>query len=309
MAPDRKQRTKKGVISYTASAGPVRRFATVKHIGRNPGPSKQLKKVRERGTMSIIPVTRTLCPATSSANDDLAPVYSEPYWKNFCHIADADTLVRLIEASEKAGDPYTVEALQLQHGPAVSSSDIDAADLIVLIIKSGTSNLEMTTRTQVFVFLKALKAPRLVRVVLHLAGRLESGWEVTVFDLLRQAPDTLTHLSLELSFCDKKALLAYLCHSAAAGLVSLELKSNTSLQATLVQVFKAAKLPNLRSLSLDLPPLKTNVKTLVAALRVRYDAGHKNALQIELKNEISDDLRAEAATIAVTFIEYCAMRF
>ena len=30
MAPDRKQRTKKGVISYTASAGSVRRFATVK---------------------------------------------------------------------------------------------------------------------------------------------------------------------------------------------------------------------------------------------------------------------------------------
>ena len=42
---------------------------------------------------------------------------------------------------------------------------------------------------------------------------------------------------------------------------------------------------------------------------MRYDAGHKNALQIELKNGISDDLRAEAAAIAVTFVEYCAMRF
>ncbi|KAL1725437.1 hypothetical protein EV714DRAFT_277513 [Schizophyllum commune] len=300
MAPDRKQRTKKGVVSYTASAG---------HIGRNPGPSKQLKKVRERGTMSIIPVTRTLCPATSSTNDDLAPVYPEPYWKNFCHIADADTLVRLIEASEKAGDPYTVEALQIQPGPVISSSDVDASDLIVLIIKSGTTNLEMRTRAQVFVFLKALKAPRLVRVVLHLAGRVEPGWEVTIFKLLRQAEAKLTHLSLGLAFSDKKGLEIYLCSAAAAGVVSLELKSNTSLQTPLVNAFKKAGLPNLRSLSLDLPPLKTNVTTLVAALRMRYNAGHKNALQIELKNEISDDLRAEAATIAVTFVEYCAMRF
>ncbi|KAL1751576.1 hypothetical protein FB107DRAFT_278538 [Schizophyllum commune] len=288
MAPDRKQRTKKGVISYTASAG---------HVGRNPGPSKQLKQVRESGMMSIIPVARTLCPATSPTNDDLAPVYSEPYWKNFCHIASADTLFRLIEASEKAGDPYTIEALQLQHGPAVSSSNIDAADLIVLIIKSGTSNLEMRTRAQVFLFLKALKAPRLVRIVLHLAGKLDPEWEVTVYRLLGQAKDALTHLSLELSFCNRKALLAYLCSPAAAGL------------APLVNAFKKASLPNLRSLSLDLPPSKTNVKTLVAALRMRYDAGHKNALQIELKNGISDDLRAEAATIAVTFVEYCAMRF
>ncbi|KAI4517271.1 hypothetical protein K525DRAFT_251628 [Schizophyllum commune Loenen D] len=300
MAPERKQRTKKGVISYTASAG---------HIGRNPGPSKQLKKVRERGTMSIIPVTRTLCPATSPTNDDLAPVYPEPYWKNFCHIADADTLVRLIEASEKTGDPYTVEALQLQHGPAVSCSNIDAADLIVLIIKSGTSNLEMRTRAQVFLFLEALKAPRLVRVVLHLAGKLDPQWEFTVYRLLGQAKDALTHLSLELSFCNRKALLAYLCSPAAAGLVSLELKSNTSLQTPLVSAFKKASLPNLRSLSLDLPPSKTNVTTLVAALRMRYNAGHKNALQIELKNEISDALRAEAAAIAVTFVEYCPMRF
>ncbi|KAI4517276.1 hypothetical protein K525DRAFT_211268, partial [Schizophyllum commune Loenen D] len=239
----------------------------------------------------------------------LAPVYPEPYWKNFCHIADADTLVRLIEASEKAGDPYTVEALQIQPGPVISSSDVDASDLIVLIIKSGTTNLEMRTRAQVFVFLKALKAPRLVRVVLHLAGKVEPGWEVTIFKLLRQAEAKLTHLSLGLAFSDKKGLEIYLCSTAAAGLVSLELKSNTSLQTPLVNAFKKASLPNLRSLSLDLPPLKTNVKTLVAALRMRYNAGHKNALQIELKNEISDDLRAEAATIAVTFIEYCAMRF
>ncbi|KAL1670233.1 hypothetical protein GGG16DRAFT_113257 [Schizophyllum commune] len=302
MAPDRKQRTKKGVVSYTASAG---------HIGRNPGRPKKLARKQELGILSILPTTRTLCPATPSTG--LAPHYPQPYLHVHCQVGSAAKMAQLIKAEASAHTPpmpFGLEINQLQSDNAVAPAGINAPELVFLSInKGGTANITPEARAQVTAFITGLVVSRLVKFLYHAAGDAKKDQEASIYQLCRRAGNTLTHLSLELSFFDKKALLAYLCSPAAAGLVSLELKSNTSLQAPLVHAFKTAALPNLRSLSLDLPPSKTNVKTLIAALRVRYNAGHKNALQIELKNEISDDLRAEAATIAVTFIEYCAMRF
>ncbi|KAI5891113.1 uncharacterized protein SCHCODRAFT_0235600 [Schizophyllum commune H4-8] len=303
MAADRKQRTKKVVVSYTASAG---------HIGRNPGRPKKLARQQELGILSILPPTKTLCPATPST--ELDPHYPHPYWHVHCQVGSAAKMAQLIKAEASAhtpSAPFGVEINQLQSdNAAVAFSRINAPDLVFLSLnKGGTTNITPEARAQVSNAIKYLIASRLVKFLYHAAGNGTRDEEADVYTLCRRAANTLTHLSLELSFCDKKALLAYLCSQAAAGLVSLELKSNTSLQTPLVNAFKAGKLPNLRSLSLDLPPSKTNVTTLVAALRMRYNAGHSNALQIELKNEISDALRAEATAIAVTFVEYCAMRF
>ncbi|KAI5891100.1 uncharacterized protein SCHCODRAFT_02505478 [Schizophyllum commune H4-8] len=302
MAPDRKQRTKKAVISYTASAG---------HIGRNPGRPKKLARKQELGILSILPPTRTLCPATPSAG--LAPHYSHAYWHLHCQVGSAAKMAQLIEAEASAHTPPTpfgVEINQLLSDNAVVPFRINAPDLVFLSInKGGTTNITPEARAQVNAFSKGLIASRLVKFVYHAAGDAKKETEPNVYTLCRRAANTLTHLSLHLTFLDKKGLENYLCSTAAASLVSLELKSNTSLQTPLVNTFKLARLPNLRSLSLDIPPSKINVKTLVAALRMRYAANHQDPLQIELKNEISDALRAEAATIGITFVEYCAMRF
>ncbi|KAL1717558.1 hypothetical protein EV715DRAFT_292052 [Schizophyllum commune] len=306
MAPDRKQRTKKGVISYTASAG---------HIGRNPGPPKPLKKLREWGDLSGIPPMRTLHPATSS--NPLGPVYPAPYSNVWHAIGSAGTMTKFLrDEIQAAMGPFGLHVNHLRPDESFNASSIVALDLVSLVLKYGTNKLDKKARSQIDSFIKGLIPSRLVRLHLSLLGPSEREQDATIFQLLHRARNTLTHLCLELNFRDKEALQDYLCSEAAARLVSLELKSGCNLQSHILKALQStdsSKLPNLRYLCLNKPVTPAR---LMRALRTRHilnPTANNPAyppLTIELVNvhEFSDSALAQAQSMQITFVEYDVVR-
>ncbi|KAL1670224.1 hypothetical protein GGG16DRAFT_125038 [Schizophyllum commune] len=289
MAPDRKQRTKKGVVSYTASAGST--------TGSESGPPAELH------------------PATSG--NTLDPVYPAAY-RNFWHAISSGSMMTnfLRSQIQQAIGPFGLHVNHLKPDNSFTSVVINAFDLVSLVLKGGTTNINAQTRSQVDVFLKDLIVSRLVRLHLSLPGPAKKEEDATVYTLLWRARNTLTHLCLELNFCDKKALQDYLCSEAAARLVSLELKSGGNLQTHVLKALQsedASRLPNLRYLCLNKP---VNPARLMRALRTRHNLNPTAnnpaypPLTIELVNvhEFSDSALAQAQNMQITFVEYDVVR-
>ncbi|KAL1696732.1 hypothetical protein GGG16DRAFT_42759 [Schizophyllum commune] len=290
------ERTQKDRISYIVSEG---------QRGRNPGVSKELKKLREWGSLSHISDVRTFRSATSS--DEYAPTYPEPYYSNtYCALASATRLARLIEREilEYGVGPFSFAVEQLQLDPAGPPSRIITVDLVSLEIKGGPTNISQKIRAQLYALLKGLRAPRLIRFHLHVPGKSKKEDEQIVYKFLRRAEETLTHLSLELTFCYSKGLQDYLCSPAAAHLECLEIKTNIILQSPInnaLQGKTSSRLPNLRLLCLNMDAEKVNLTTLLQALKKRYSGGLKNALRVELNFLPSAKEREQGRALNVTF--------
>ncbi|KAL1758424.1 hypothetical protein FB107DRAFT_288539 [Schizophyllum commune] len=297
MGPHRTQRAK--AIDYLLSEG---------HRGRNPGPPRPVRKARELGIQSEIPDRIRLFDATSTNQD--APQFEADYWNHLCTLADVDKLYKIIRGYNTDSEPHgiNIEYTLTQGSSASIPSTIIDAMLVSLII--NTCAIDKITREQFIAFLKVLDAPYLVRLRLHLAGRSKREWDEIIFDFIRRAQGALTHLCLELSFCNKPALERYLKSSAASHLESLELIATSDIFEQVVKALQdddSVRLPNLKHLCLKIKGV--NVKTLVAALEKRYEPGVTPALRVELKNDIDDAVRAKACDMGITFDKPCPMRF
>ncbi|KAI5895209.1 uncharacterized protein SCHCODRAFT_02572471 [Schizophyllum commune H4-8] len=288
------ERTQRGHISYLISEG---------QRGRNPGPSKELKKLREWGDLSHIADQRNLRAATSGSADQFAPIYLAPFYETHCALASPSKIILLIQTSGRQR-PYSIVVEQLKYDPTFTSSRINAANLVSLEIRGGTTNIDARTREQLILLLRVMHPTRLISFHLHVPGRPAPGQEGTVYKFLRRAMNTLTHLCLELTFSDSKGLQAYLSSSAAAGLVCLELKTNITLQNPInhaLQSKNSTRLPSLRLLCLNMDAEKVNLTTLLQALKKRYNGGLKHALRVELNFLPSTEEREEGRAINVTF--------
>ncbi|KAI4527334.1 hypothetical protein K523DRAFT_373205 [Schizophyllum commune Tattone D] len=290
------QRTQTEHISYVVSEG---------QRGRNPGVSQELKKLREWGDLSHIADQRNLRPATSGSSDSFAPIYTSPYYETHCSLVSARRLAYLIlrEVTDTQS-PCTIVVEQLRYDTALPPTYVNAANLVSLEVKGGTTNIDEQTRAQINTLFTGLHVPRLIRFHLHIPGKSTREWEATIYRLLRRAKNTLKHLCLELTFCYSKGLQEYLSSSAAARLECLEIKTNVTLQSPInnaLQGKKSSKLPNLRLLCLNMDAEKVNLTTLLHALKKRYNGGLKNALRVELNFLPSAEEREQGRAINVTF--------
>ncbi|KAI5891093.1 uncharacterized protein SCHCODRAFT_01096478 [Schizophyllum commune H4-8] len=305
MAPERNQRKKKVVISYTASAASAYRPQS--------GPPAEPQEIARMGRSEHH--STNAYPATSG--NELDPIYPAPY-SNFRHALASGSMMTnfLLGQIRRAAGPFGLHVDNLRPDESFTSIVIDALDLVSLILKGGTGKIDGKTRTQVDVFLKDLIASRLVRVHLSLLGTAEREHDATIYQVLWRARSTLTHLCLELNFRDKKALQEYLCSEAAARLVSLELKSGSNLQTHVLKALQSegsSRLPNLRYLCLNKPVTPAK---LMKALRTRDDLNRKAhnpaypPLTIEVVDvhKFSDSALAQAQNMQITFVEYDVVR-
>ncbi|KAL1684154.1 hypothetical protein EV122DRAFT_285897 [Schizophyllum commune] len=302
MPPERTQRDR---VAYVVSEGLVQPHLISPCVqrGRNPGPSKELKRLREWGDLSHIADQRNLRAATSGSSDQFAPIYSAPFYETHCAIASPRKIALLIETSERKG-PFSIVVEHLKSDSEFASSRIISTNLVSLEIKGGPDNIDADTREQLTVLFRVSHPKKLVRFHLHASGRPAPGQEATVYKFLRRAKNTLTHLCLELTFSDSKELKAYLSSSAATRLVCLELKTHITLQNPInhaLQSKNSTRLPNLRLLCLNMDAEKVNLTTLLQALKKRYNGGLKSALRVELNFLPSAEEREQGRAINVTF--------
>ncbi|KAI5896680.1 uncharacterized protein SCHCODRAFT_02532947 [Schizophyllum commune H4-8] len=275
--------------------------------GRNPGISKALKRVRDIGYKSILPGEQRLIPASSS--NWLSPVYPAPYLNFTWQVAGIDKLLRKLQWYIKSNlGPYGLAVQEyLQAGSSSFPSRIYAAGLVSLVLCDPA--LDEEARAQVHAFFKVLHPPRLTRAHISLAGKSKREHDPAMYQMLGRAKDSLTHLSLELSFADKLALQAYLSSAAASRLVSLELKTNSDIQEQVLNALQdedSARLPNLEHLCLKIK--KVDVAALMVALERRRARGCNTPLRVEIRNDIDDAVRAKARDMGITFDKPCPMR-
>ena len=257
-----------------------------------------------------------MCPATS--NNALAPAsYPGPYNKVWHALGSANVMSEFLQAQiQQATGLHGLHVDHLRPDESYTPLRINALDLVSLIIKGGTTNINPKIRNQVDMLLKDLIPSRLVSALLSFPGPAEREHDATIFQFLWRARSTLTHLSLELNFRDKEALQRYLSSTAAARLVSLELKSTSNLQKQVIKALQSedsSRLPNLRYLCLNKPVTPAK---LMMALRTRHNLNPTAnnpaypPLTIELVNfhEFSDSALAQAQDMQITFVEYDVVR-
>ncbi|KAI5895703.1 uncharacterized protein SCHCODRAFT_02677222 [Schizophyllum commune H4-8] len=276
-------------IDYTVSQG---------QRGRNPGIGKKLKRVQETGMYQILPPTVEDLPAHGA--DELGPQFPSTYTNYSVNVASVADLRVVIEEFNERNVRYGIDVTyNLNKGSLEDTDPLEAPNLVSFSIKA--ENLDAEKRAQVGELLNIVTPQNLVYVRLSLlGGRPTKALDTSVFDFLGRPLSTLTHVSLELSFCYKAGLLEYLVSDAAAHLVSLELQTNSAVADIIFEALRNEDyhaLPNLQRLCLRLKVLP--VDRLFEALKLRHDHGLRDPLRVEIVQEVDPDIRERAFDLGV----------
>ncbi|KAI5831052.1 hypothetical protein K523DRAFT_415368 [Schizophyllum commune Tattone D] len=291
----RKDIDKPKVIDYTLSQG---------HIGRNPGPTAAEKVVQRTGYATVIPGNWSV--STAHAGHIHSPTYPGAYVRYRLPVACRNRFLSTIRNHRAGSQAYygvTVQTNIVHTSSKPPRETVNAHGLVDLNVNGEDLTLE--TQRQFAQTLDMIDAPDLVHVRFSFIGPLPSFFHRSILRLLVNAGDTLTHLSLSMTFRSERLLRDYLYSPKAVNLVSLEIESAHNVQDCILEALMCPQshcLRNLRRLCLRIKDLEVDL--LFSALWQRHHwSGVTGLNRVEVVEEVDPEIRQDALAMGITFGE------